>query len=242
MTERIQKILSARGITSRRRAEELLQAGRVTVNGEVALMGQKADPDVDEICLDGKPISAGHAPVYIMLHKPRGFVTTMSDERGRRTVVDLVADCGVRVYPVGRLDLSSEGLLLMTNDGGFAQKMMHPSHQVEKTYLAWVTGFSNAALERMGKPMTLDGYTLQVPGLRLLGHQGDSAQLEITIHEGRNRQVRQMCALAGMHVNRLRRMAEGGLELGDLPVGKWRYLTDNEVEMLKKQGENHEKL
>ena len=230
MNERLQKLLSARGVASRRTAEQMILDGRVQINGSVATLGQTADPETDEILVDGKPIPAGVKPVYIMLHKPRGFVTTLSDEQGRRTVAELVADCDVRVYPVGRLDLSSEGLLLFTNDGAFADQMMHPKHQVDKTYLAWVSDFSEAAFEKLKRPIELDGYRIRAPKLRL--HR--PGLIEITIHEGRNRQVRRMCEAAGMHVTRLRRIREGGLSLGDLPAGKWRYLTDNEVAELKK--------
>ena len=233
MRERLQKILSARGVASRRTAEQMILDGRITVNGETATLGQTADPDADEILVDGKSIPAGVKPVYIMLHKPRGFVTTLSDEQGRRTVAELVADCGVRVYPVGRLDLSSEGLLLFTNDGAFAEQMMHPKHQVDKTYLAWVTDCSEVSVDRLRQPIVLDGYRIRAPKVRLV----KPGLLEITIHEGRNRQVRRMCETAGMHVTRLRRIREGSLSLEDLPVGKWRYLTDTEVALLKGQSE-----
>ena len=236
MKERLQKILSARGVTSRRAAEQMIEEGRVTVNGSVALLGQSADPDVDDILIDGKPIPAGEKPVYIMLNKPRGYVTTLSDEQGRRTAAELVADCGVRVYPVGRLDLNSEGLLLFTNDGAFADQLMHPKHEVKKTYFAWVNGYTPAGFERLQQPIELDGYMIRPPHVKQWTVQGDQARLEITIHEGRNRQVRRMCAAAGMHVTRLRRIKEGRLKLGDLPVGKWRYLTDEEVAMLKQMG------
>lgn len=228
MMERLQKILSARGVASRRAAEQMIRDGRVTVNGTIAALGQAVDVDTDEILIDGAPIPTGDQPVYIMLHKPRGFVTTLSDEQGRRTAADLVADCGVRVYPVGRLDLSSEGLLLFTNDGAFANRMMHPKHQVDKTYLAWVTDCSDEALQRLRQPIVLDGYRIRAPKLR----QVKPGVLEITIHEGRNRQVRRMCDAAGMHVTRLRRIREGNLSLGDLPVGKWRYLTAEEIASL----------
>lgn len=229
MTERLQKILSARGVASRRAAEQMILDGRVQLNGQTAMLGQTADPDTDEILVDGKPIPAGHQPVYIMLHKPRGFVTTLSDEQGRRTAAELVVDCGVRVYPVGRLDLSSEGLLLFTNDGAFADRMMHPKHQVDKTYLAWVADYSDEAFQRLKQPIVLDGYRIRAPKLRLV----KPGLLEITIHEGRNRQVRRMCEAAGMHVTRLRRIREGSLSLGDLPSGKWRYLTASEISALK---------
>lgn len=242
MTERLQKILSARGVASRRAAEQMILSGRVTVNGTAAALGQSADPDRDEIRIDGKILPTAEKAVYIMLNKPRGFVTTLSDEQGRRTAAELVADCGVRVYPVGRLDLSSEGLLLFTNDGDFAKKMMHPSHRVDKIYMAWVTGYSPEAFEKLQQPFLLDGYPIAPPRVRQWTVKGEQAQLEITIHEGRNRQVRRMCQHAGMHVNRLRRIGEGKLRLGDLPLGKWRYLTEEEIASLKKLGSKYEKL
>lgn len=242
MKERLQKILSARGVASRRTAEQMISDGRVTVNGVVAILGQSADPDVDTVLVDGKSIPTGEKPVYIMLNKPRGFVTTLSDEKGRRTAAELVADCGIRVYPVGRLDLSSEGLLLFTNDGAFADQMMHPKHRINKTYHVWVTGYTPQGYERLQQPIELDGYRIRPPRVRQWTVQGEHAQLEITIHEGRNRQVRRMCDAAGMHVTRLRRISEGKLKLGDLPVGKWRYLSDEEVSMLKEQGEKQDAL
>ena len=229
MSDRLQKILSTRGVASRRGAEAMIEAGRVTVNGVVATLGQSADPDVDEILLDGKPLPSGSESVYILLHKPRGYVTTLSDEKGRKTAAQLVADCGVRVYPVGRLDMDSEGLLLFTNDGDFANAMMHPKHEVEKTYLTWVEHYTEASLDALKKPIELDGYMIRAPKIRLI----KPGLLEITIHEGRNRQVRRMCEAAGMHVTRLKRVREGKLLLGDLPIGKWRYLTPAEVESLK---------
>ena len=233
MKERLQKILSSRGVCSRRRAEELISAGRVSVNGVTAKLGDGADPEADEILLDGKPLPSGGSYVYIMLHKPRGFVTTLSDEKGRPTAAELVADCGVRVYPVGRLDMDSEGLLLLTNDGEFANTLTHPKHEVEKTYDTWVTGYNPGCFKRLHEPMELDGYRLRIPKLKLLKVEGQTARIQITIHEGRYRQVRRMCEMAGMKVTRLRRIREGALTLGDLPKGKWRYLTSDEVEKLK---------
>lgn len=229
MTDRLQKILSARGVASRRAAESMIEAGRVTVNGVVAKLGQSADPDADEIELDGKPLPTGNQYVYIMLHKPRGYVTTLSDEKGRHTAAELVADCGVRVYPVGRLDMDSEGLLLFTNDGDFANTLMHPKHEIEKVYLTWVKDFNEISLHRLKRPVELDGYTVRAPKVRVV----KPGLLEITIHEGRNRQVRRMCEAAGMQVTRLKRVREGNLNLGDLPLGKWRHLTSDEVEKLK---------
>ncbi|MBO5953809.1 MAG: rRNA pseudouridine synthase [Oscillospiraceae bacterium] len=234
MNERIQKILSARGVASRRKAEEMMAQGRVSCNGRVCALGDTADPAVDEIRIDGNLLPESGKQVYILLHKPRGYVTTLSDEKGRPNAAQLVADCGVRVYPVGRLDMDSEGLLLFTNDGDFANALMHPKHEVNKTYRVAVKGYSPEALERMKRPVTLDGYTVRPPQVSLAQPpRGDRAQLLVTIHEGRNRQVRRMCAMASMEVLRLVRIAEGCVELGSLPAGKWRYLTAAEVERLR---------
>lgn len=233
MTERIQKIIASRGITSRRKAEEMIVAGRVTCNGRVCLLGESADPDIDIILLDGKLLPSGGEHTYIMLHKPRGYVTTLSDEKGRRNVSQLVSGCGARVYPVGRLDMDSEGLLLLTNDGDFANRLMHPKHEINKTYRVMVAGYSAEALERLRQPVTLDGYTIAKPAVRLIRGNADGvAELEVVIHEGRNRQVRRMCDIAGMSVVRLIRIAEGTLQLGTLPLGKWRKLSPQEVEQL----------
>ena len=234
MKDRLQKILSSRGVCSRRKAEELINAGKVTVNGVPARLGETADPELDEILVDGAQLPGKQEYVYIMLNKPRGFVTTLSDEKGRPNASQLVADCGIRVYPVGRLDMDSEGLLLFTNDGDFANTLMHPKHEVKKTYDTWVTGYNPGCFKRLGEPMELDGYALRIPKLKLLKAEGKSARIQITIHEGRNRQVRRMCAAAGMQVTRLVRIAEGPLCLGDLPLGKWRYLTSDEFVLLKK--------
>lgn len=234
MQERLQKILSARGVASRRKAEEMIQSGRVSVNGRVALLGESADPDKDEIMVDGKLLPSQSEYVYIMLHKPRGFVTTLSDEKGRPNAAQLVADCGTRVYPVGRLDMDSEGLLIFTNDGAFANHLMHPKHEVEKTYETWVTGYNPGCLKALTSPMELDCYQLRIPKVKLLKADGEKARLQITIHEGRYRQVRRMCEKCGMYVTRLRRIREGELLLGDLPKGKWRNLTPEEVQKLMK--------
>ena len=232
MRERLQKILSARGVASRRSSEELIRQGRVTVNGFPAVLGDSADPELDEILLDGRRLPPRQESVYIMLNKPRGYVTTLSDEKGRPDAARLVADCGVRGYPVGRLDMESEGLLLFTNDGEFANRMMHPRAQVDKTYEVWVTGYAPGAEAKLARPITLDGYTIRKPGVRLVRAQGENAKFLVTIHEGRNRQVRRMCEEAGMRVTRLRRIREGTLSLGDLETGKWRYLTKEEKDAL----------
>lgn len=233
MTERIQKIIASRGITSRRRAEELILAGRVTCNGRVCLLGESADPDVDIILLDGKPLPSGGEYTYMMLNKPRGYVTTLSDDKGRKDITSLISNCGCRVYPVGRLDMDSEGLLILTNDGDFANRLMHPKHEINKTYLVFVKQYSQEGLKKLCKPVTLDGYTIKKPEVKLISADSSgNAQLEVVIHEGRNRQVRRMCDMAGMPVLRLIRIAEGPVELGKLPLGKWRYLTAEEVEAL----------
>lgn len=233
MMERLQKLIASRGVCSRRKAEELIAAGRVTVNGIVAQLGTSADPDADTILLDGSPLPSSVENVYIMLHKPRGYVTTLSDEKGRPVVTELV-DCDKRVYPVGRLDMDSEGLLLLTNDGAFADRLMHPKREVDKTYEVWVTGFQPGCERLLERPIVLDGYQIRPPKVALLDVKGSTARLRITIHEGRNRQIRRMCDAAGVRVTRLRRIAEGPVRLGDLKKGSWRYLTAEEIEHLKK--------
>lgn len=234
MKERIQKILAARGLASRRKAEEWILAGKVTCNGTTVLLGDTADPEVDEILVDGRPLPEKSQYVYIMLNKPRGYVTTLSDEKGRPNAASLVSGCGVRVYPVGRLDMDSEGLLIFTNDGEFANSLMHPKHEVKKTYEVWVRGFGPGSLERVSKRIELDGYLIRRPEVKLLWENEGKAKLLVTIHEGRNRQVRRMCQMAGMEVSRLRRIAEGSVKLGDLKSGAWRELTAEELKTLGK--------
>ena len=229
MTERLQKILSARGVASRRKSEELLRLGRITVNGRIAALGESADPEIDRILVDGKELPSPGKAVYIMLNKPRGDVTTLSDEKGRPTVAQLVEDCGVRVYPVGRLDYDSEGLLLLTNDGAFANRLMHPKREITKVYEVWVTGYHEAAPALLARPIELDGYRIRPPKVKLLRAEENKAKFLVTIHEGRNRQVRRMCEAAGMQVTRLRRIGEGKLSLGSLKIGTWRYLTEDEL-------------
>ena len=233
MEERLQKLLSTAGVCSRRAAEGYITAGRVTVNGAPAQLGQRADPDRDEICVDGKPLASRAEPVCLLLNKPRGYVTTLSDEQGRRTVADLVADCGVRVYPVGRLDMDSEGLLLLTNDGTLAQRLMHPSHEVSKTYHVSVYGPVAGAAERLAALTDLEGEAIRSAQVEVLRRTKQTAELAVTIHEGKNRQIRRMCAACGLTVKRLRRVREHSLELGDLPPGRWRFLTPEEVAALK---------
>ena len=232
MKARLQKILSERGVASRRKAEEMITAGRGTCNGRVCALGETADPDIDVLLIDGKPLPPLQKNVYLMLNKPRGYVTTLSDEKGRDNAAQLVADCGLRVYPVGRLDMDSEGLLLFTNDGEFANALMHPKHEVNKVYEVWVRGYDPGAPVRLRRPVELDVYTIRPPQVQVNYSEGDYAKLTVTIHEGRNRQIRRMCDLAGMRVTRLRRIKEGSLCLGDLKLGKWRYLSEDEVKTL----------
>ena len=210
----------------------MIQNGLITVNGVTAALGDTADPDTDEIRIDGRPLPKQERYIYLILNKPRGYVTTLSDEKGRPNAAQLVADCGARVYPVGRLDMDSEGLLLFTNDGAFANALMHPRHEVQKTYDVWVNGYVPGAEVRLARPITLDGYTIRPPKVKLLKAEGQKARFRVTIHEGRNRQVRRMCEAAGMHCTRLRRIQEGSVKLGDLPLGKWRSLTPEEIEKL----------
>lgn len=195
-------------------------------------MGDKADPDRDLIAIDGKPLSRHKRTVWLLLHKPRGYVTTLSDEKGRRTAAELVADCGFRVWPVGRLDMDSEGLLLFTNDGEGTNRLLHPSHGVEKEYHVMVSGDVDRALSILSGPLELDGETLAPAVVALLRRKENGGELSVTIHQGKNRQVRRMCAMAGLEVKRLRRVREGSLSLGGLEPGRWRYLTPEEVEEL----------
>lgn len=233
MEERLQKLLSAAGVCSRRTAESYITAGRVSVNGAPAELGQRADPDRDDIRVDGRPLSPKAEPVYLMLNKPRGYVTTLSDERGRPTVADLTADCGARVWPVGRLDLDSEGLLVMTNDGDLTRRLLHPSGEVEKTYHVTVRGPVAGAAERLSAIRDLEGEPIRPAGVVVLRRAGGTAELAVTIHEGKNRQIRRMCAACGLTVRRLRRVREHTLELGELPPGRWRYLTAAEIAALR---------
>ena len=233
MRERLQKLIARAGICSRRTAETLLTAGRVTVNGVAAHLGDKADADTDVIAIDGTAIAFAEPAVYLMLNKPRGYVTTLSDELGRATAAELVADCGTRVFPVGRLDKDSEGLLLFTNDGALMQAMTHPSHQVDKTYEVTVTGQLEGAEDRLSAVTELDGEPIVPAQVEIIERREGQALLRVTIHQGKNRQIRRMCAQVGMQVTRLRRVSEDALTLGDLKPGQWRYLTDAEVAALK---------
>lgn len=233
MEERLQKILSRYGVASRRKAETLIAERRVRVNGNTAVLGDTAVDGEDVIEVDGVRLKREPERLYLMLNKPRGFVTTLADEKGRKNVSELVADCGGRVYPVGRLDLNSEGLLILTNDGEFANRLMHPSREIEKTYLVWVSGWEPKRLPVLTLPIEIEGRMTQPAKVRVLREQDGTALLEFVIHEGRNRQIRRLCEAAELRVTRLRRIREGTLALGELPVGKWRALTEDELSALQ---------
>ena len=228
MSERVQKIISGHGVASRREAENMILSGRVTVNGLAAELGQSADADRDEIAVDGIPLSPRGKPVYIALYKPRGYVTTVSDDRGRDTVMSLVSDVGERVYPVGRLDMYSEGLLIMTNDGQFANAVAHPSYGKTKSYEVRVRGDVNGAASLMRQPMEIDKHMIHAASVKVLQQTRDDGVLHISINEGRNRQIRKMCSLCSLTVISLKRVAIGSLELGALKPGQWRRLTERE--------------
>lgn len=238
---RLQKILASCGAASRRKAEEMIAAGRVTVNGRTARLGDSAVPGKDVILLDGERINSSGRRLYLALHKPRGFVTTMSDERDRKCVAQLVEDAGERVYPVGRLDKDSEGLLLMTNDGEFANLIAHPRRHVAKTYRVTVRPSVNEEqLTRMASGVEIEGRMTAPAKVKVLEQQSGRVVLEIVLYEGRNREIRKMCEVLGLEVARLKRVAVGPVRLGMLPQGKYRELTKEEIKGLlaeaKKEG------
>jgi 23S rRNA pseudouridine2605 synthase len=232
--QRLQKIIAAAGYCSRRRAEELIGTGRVCVDGRVALLGERADPAVNQILIDGKPINPAQKLFYVLVHKPLGMVTTLSDPEGRPVVSDLVKDLPARLFPVGRLDINTSGLLLLTNDGTLANRLAHPSHEVDKRYLVKVRGHLTAddlrALE--GGVALEDGVTAPAR-VEKVRQSGNHTWFELTIHEGRNRQVRRMCEALGHQVSKLVRIGYAFLNLHDLPPGHRRLLSAREVNRLK---------
>ena len=234
MERRVQKYLADCGLCSRRAAEEMILAGRVSVNGAVAQLGCKVD-EGDRVAVDGRLVSEKRAAhTYVMLHKPRGYITTMKDEQGRRCVADLLTGLRARVVPVGRLDRNSEGLLLLTDDGELVFRLTHPSHDVEKRYLVTLRGpVEDEALDRLRGELFLDGEKLKPVGVELLKREPEKTILRMTLTEGRNRQIRRMCELVGVEVIRLKRVSEGGIRLADVKSGQWRHLTEQEVAQLK---------
>lgn len=233
MAERLQKLIAAAGLCSRRSAEEWIAQGRVSVNGRQAHLGDCADLSLDSVLVDGVPLSRNDRKRYLMLNKPRGYVCTLSDEKGRPTVAELVKDCGVRVFPVGRLDLDSEGLLLLTNDGEWMQRILHPKYEVNKTYHVTVAGEVGDAAKKLSHLTQIDGEAIRPAQVEILYRGRETAELAFTIHEGKNRQIRRMCAAVGLCVKRLRRVAEHDLLLGDLPIGAWRDLTERELSLFQ---------
>ena len=234
--ERLQKYLSECSVASRRKSEELIREGKVKINGKIAEIGDKVNPVKDVVTVNGKKVSAVKDKYYIMLNKPRGYVTTMSDALGRKCVAELVSDVGAVVYPVGRLDRDSEGLLLMTNDGEFANSVMHPRKHISKTYRVTVrSNINDSQVERLENGILLEGKMTLPSEVHILEKSAERSVFEITIYEGRNRQIRKMCEDVSLEVIRLKRNSVGAVKLGMLQPGKWRELTDDEVRKLVSQ-------
>lgn len=231
--ERLQKYLAACGVASRRAAELLIEEGRVTVNGEVAALGCKVDPAADAVLVDGKSVGT-EAHVYLVLNKPPDTVTTAKDTHGRRTVLDCLKKLSARVYPVGRLDMDVGGVLLLTNDGELANRLIHPSYQIPKVYLAWVWGrVSDAALDQLRKGVELEDGVTAPAKASVMKQTPKQSLIRLQIHEGKKREVKRMCKAVGHPVASLTRLAFCGIQVGDLKPGDWRYLTDEEVGMLR---------
>ena len=234
---KLQKYFSDCGILSRRAAEEEIKQGKVTVNGEAAFLGMRISPDVDVVIYKGARVLAqSEEKLYILLNKPRGIVTTLSDEKGRPTVISLISGLGTRVYPVGRLDIDSDGLLLLTNDGALTNKLTHPRHKIPKIYNVTVKGeVTGGALTLLSSPLVIDGYKIQPVKVEIIKKDPSQTILKMTLYEGRNRQIRKMCALADLKITRLTRVALGNIALGSLEVGKWRFLTESETDYLLRE-------
>ncbi len=235
-TIRIQKFLSDAGLISRRGAEEEIRKGNVSINGHVAELGMKVDPSADVVAYKGKNIRYEKKEfTYIMLNKPRGYLSSTTDDRGRKCVTDLIQNVKARIYPVGRLDLISEGMLLLTDDGDLKNKLTHPSHSLPKLYRVKVSGeVSEEQYRTLISPLLIDGYEIKPVTVSISETNESGTVLKMTLVEGRNRQIRKMCEIAGLTVKRLSRVSIGNLKLNNLPVGKWRYLTDEEVDYLRR--------
>ncbi len=230
---RLQKFLSEAGVASRRKSEELIAQGLVRVNNRTAKIGDSVDPKKDTVTVSGKRVNKAKNLYYILLNKPRGYVTTTDDDLGRKCVTELVSDIKARIYPVGRLDRVSEGALLLTNDGNFANAMMHPSHHVPKTYRVTVRSeIMKSQAEKLASGIELDGRMTAPAEVNIIDKAEGRSVVEIVLYEGRNRQIRRMCEAIGLEVSRLKRTAIGNVRLGTLPVGKYRELTEKEVHSL----------
>ncbi|MBQ9945824.1 MAG: rRNA pseudouridine synthase [Clostridia bacterium] len=233
---RLQKYMADCGVASRRKSEELIAAGKVKVNGVIASVGDKVDPKNDTISVNGRKLTKDKNYVYLMLHKPRGYVTTMSDEMDRKCVAELVADVGKRIYPIGRLDRDSEGLLLFTNDGEFANALTHPSRHISKTYRVSVKpAITEDQLTVLTSSLMINGKKTLPAEVRIINREAEKTTLEIILYEGRNRQIRRLCEEAGLETARLKRLSIGQLTLGGLKVGEYRHLTHDEISLLKRQ-------
>jgi len=233
---RLQKFFTDCGVLSRRAAEAEIAAGKVKVNGEIAETGQKIDPETDTVEYKGKIINTYEKPhyTYVMLNKPRGYLSSVKDDRGRKCVTELVEEAGVRLYPVGRLDMDSEGLLLMTNDGELTNKLTHPKHEIPKIYHVKIKGkVTEEQVKALSKPMNIDGYTILPVDTKLISIKQDYSVLEMILYEGRNRQIRKMCEQTELKILRLCRIAIGNVKLGELAPGKWKYLNKTQVSYLK---------
>jgi len=231
---RLQKFLADCGVASRRKSEELILQGKVKVNGkQITELGTKVMPNKDDITVEGKKIEQCNRNIYIMLNKPEGYITTAREQFNRPYIMELLSDVKERVFPAGRLDMDTSGVIILTNDGDFTFKITHPKHKINKTYIAEVKGFPDSAeMSKFKKGLKIEDYTTAPAEIRLVAKKKFSSIVEIIIHEGRNRQVKKMCETIGHNVIRLQRTALGGLELGSLPVGKWKYLTKNEIEKI----------
>jgi len=235
VAERLQKIIAQAGLASRREAEKWIEAGRVLLNGQPAKLGDRADLTVDRVQVDGKILAAAEEKITVLLNKPRGYVSTLKDPEGRRLVTDLVTDIPQRLFPVGRLDFNTEGLLLLTNDGELAQRVSHPSHHVDKTYLVKVRGSLSAEMvKRLERGLILDDGKTAAAKVENIRMAGSGCWFELTIDEGRNRQVRRMCEALGLSVVRLKRIRLDFLDLSDIATGRYRRLRDSEIVKLKK--------
>lgn len=240
---RLQKFFSDCGIMSRRAAEAEIRGGRVMVNDEIATLGQKIDPEVDVVKHNGhvvtaKMVSAALVPsyTYIMLNKPSGYVTTLSDEKGRPCITELLDGVNQRVYPVGRLDMYSDGLLLLTNDGEMTNRLTHPKYHIPKVYNIRIKGkVDPLTVKKLAEPMSVDGYELKPVNASLISVKEDSSVIQMTLYEGRNRQIRKMCDIVELKIMQLKRISIGEIELGNLAPGKWRSLTKSQIEYLRKE-------